>query len=564
MTGASSGLRSRCARQIVAVRPFGLAAVALACVATWIIVAWLVSPGIVYAKLQWDAAVYLAQARHLWTMGSASEIVLGDGLAPIVYSPLTAYVRAPLFGLTDDPATLVRLVQVENVALLALLGCIASLYMALRLPPGASRKWLAAPWIILTLTYNPWALNLVLPLGDHVYAVLTMSVLLLAVEPVAGVRTHGSPWRLVALGILAGLAMVQKFTSLALLPAVLLPYVHSSRVARLLLVPVLVTVAVATWLGRGLFAFYIQGAFQRYLDGRSITEIALNTLTNLIVAALPNQIVPNFSYLFHRDFGATHAVLFSDLSSANAMFALLGCALTALIVAGAWIMRRTMSTELIFVLAVVPVYAIVSNSTARYLSSVQPVLLVWLIAALSRYRQAWCATPIKALPVKLLHSRWSLAAAGVVAACIIVSNLTRSFTARRASTLSGTKHFLDSLSTGFERGRNELAKLQRANPDLQLLDQADDIRWYAIAGIGYVSSDRVFTSVCAGRAAYAVFACDIRNCARLSAQLDRERAATALLPFDFESVYRDDASWGRFDIERIRLRRGSVCRLDPP
>jgi len=279
----------------------------------------------------------------------------------------------------------------------------------------------------------------------------------------------------------------------------------------------------------------------------------------LVVAALPNEIVPNFSYLFQRDFSATHAVLFGDLNVSNAPFALLGAAISATIGIGAWRMRQSMRAELLFVLMVMPVYAIVSNSTARYLSSVQPVLMIWLVAALPRRRVTRCPTRLLAAPAWLLRSRWGLAAATVLAASVILPNLAGSISARRSISLAETLQFLDALNAGFERGRGRLEALRQTYPTISLLHQVDDIRWYAIAGLGYVSPASATARVCAGRPVYAVFVCDIRNCSRLSAQLRKERAGATLDLIDFQSVYRDDDTWGRFDIDRLVPRAGTLC-----
>ncbi len=551
-------------------QPGWVTAVALACIGVWTAIAWLARPGLVYAKLQTDAAVYLAQARHLWYDGSANHIVVGDGMAPIVYAPLAAYLRAPLFGLTSDPDTLVRLVQAQNIVLLVLLGWLSTRYLVAKLPSRASPAWLALPWLLLTATYNPWALNAALPLGDHLYALLTMGALLLGAKQQRDVLGSPGRSRLAVVAAMIALGVAQKFTSLALLPALAAPALRrivrrSPRKAAALAVLLLAASAGLAWLLLELISFYAQGAWLRYFDGKAPSEVALNTMTNLLVAALPNQIVPNFSYLFHRDFSATHAVLFGDLTHANTLAATIGLGLSATIVTGAWAARRSMLPELVLFVLVTPIYAIVSNSTSRYLASLQPVFVVWLFFGMDA-----CRTRLRTLmPEAETRRRWRRGS--TIAACLAVAggiaaagpNLIDSFTKRHDYGVAQALGFLDDLARGFTAGRAKLESIAPAGGNALLLYEADDLRWYPIDGVRYVAPELAAGRLCDGRDVYVVHVCDIRNCARLDRVSSTDAQAPTLRGLARIPVYGERASWGRFEIEQLKLADAGVCQTAP-
>ena len=529
-----------------------VAATALTSVLVWICLAILVDPGLVFAKLQSDAAVYLAQARHLWQEGSANHFTVGDGVEPVNYSPLSAFLRAPLFGITTDPAIIVRMVQAENVILLALLGAVSSAYLAKRLPAEASRGWLAAPWILLTTTYNPWLLNLVLPLADHLYALVTIGALLTATS-LAQATGKPKPMRVALMISLVVIGALQKFTSLALVPAIAWPLMarraKSGRALAAGALCIVVAVSAAAWMGWDLIAFYIRGAQQRYLSQPMVT-VVIDSLTNVVVAALPSQVVPNFAYLFHRDFTATHAVLFSDLRGANALAAILGASISATMAIGAWRCRHSMRPELTLILLVIPVYAIVSNSTGRYLASVQPVFIVFALSGLRRIA-ATMPNALRRIERLRWHALGGSAAVLVLAVAAAVPNLMRSFTSRQEAAPGDLKSFFGGLSAGFERGYVFLEGAMATSDSPTLLYEAGDLRWYPIAGARYVAAPLALDRVRAGRTVIVVFACDIRNCSRLSAARNADRGAASLAGVRFAPLYRDAGSWGQFEIERL-------------
>lgn len=508
-------------------------------------------PGLVYAKLQSDAAVYLVQARHLWFEGSAWNFAIADGTPPILYTPVPAYLRAPLFGLAADAGTVVLLVQLQNLVLLGLLGVVSQRYLVRRLPAGASAAWQVAPWLCLALTYNPWIVNLALPMGDHLFALLTMGSVLAFVEAEHRVAPRAR-WLILTSGFLmTAVAAVQKVTGAGALGYAAVLAGRGGR-GRWVLAAAGVTALVTFGLFGGVHRHTFGVGASHYLSKRDPALVALDTVLNLVVAAVPNQLVPNFSYLLARDFSATHAVTTAALTGPNLPWLLAGCALTALVAAGAWRERRRLAPELAMLALTVPVYALATNSTSRYLASMQPVF--WLLAVAGG--QVLTARLPKPGP-----KTWAAAAAALlVAVGLIATNLSRSFSARHAATAADLPDFLRELARTFESGQRDLLARSARQPAPWIVLTNDDIRWYALAGARYLPAAGAAAAACRGEEVYTVFACDARNCERQARRREAEIAALAqaLQPM---AVFDEVGAAGRFRIERWRPRPGA-CTPD--
>lgn len=512
-----------------------------------------VSPGVVFAKLQSDAAVYLVQAKHLWTNGTAWNFPLGEGLPPIVYSPIPAVLRASLFGLTDNAAVLVRLIQLQNVAVLLLLALVSRHYLRLRLAPEL-QGWSYTPFAYIPITYNPWVLNTLLPLGDHLYALMTMGamVALLRSEQTAPVAPTSVSQRLLGIALTA-IATFQKFTGISLLAftaRLWFKRTHAWRwIAAAAVVEGFVLVA-----GRTLFGVYVHTGVTHYFSGRSSLSILIDSVTNLVVAAIPNQILPNFSYLVSRDFTASHAVTADSLTTHNMPWIVIGAALTSIVLHGAYRERLRLQPEILLLLVCVPVYAAATNSTSRYLCSVQPVF--WTLF-LSGARPLWHTLQAR--------RRLLMPVGGVVAliySALVMANISRSFTAAPHAEPAILPGFMRSLGESFQSAQHQLLLMSRQDPDATFVLLDDEIRWYALADVRYISPAVAHEHLCRGMSVFTVFACDARNCPRLDRGYKAATQQSLGPDIAFETVYREATRAANITVSRLRLRDARACSTD--
>ena len=86
----------------------------------------LIPTNIVITRLHYDPLIYFLQAQYLAAHGTLKGLTFGVGLGPVVYAPIAAYVRAPLFLLFHNVDTLIRVIQIENVILLVGVGILCS------------------------------------------------------------------------------------------------------------------------------------------------------------------------------------------------------------------------------------------------------------------------------------------------------------------------------------------------------------------------------------------------------------------------------------------------------
>jgi hypothetical protein len=466
---------------------------------------WL-GPGLMYAKLQSDSATYLLQAKMLWENGISWNFSLAQGLPQIIYTPVPAFLRAPLFAFDFTPTQLPLVLQLQNLTLLAMLAWVSQQYLAIRLPNSASKKWVSVPWIMIALSYQPWVLNTFMPLGDHLFALMSMASIMfyLKADHAAKIKTA----KLLAYCgyLITAIAVIQKSTALGLFVYAILVFGRKSHSLRRSLVPGGLIILMSLVYFSQLHSYVLSIGTGNYLANRTLQAIFADTITNLVFSALPNQIIPNFSYLLTRDAYTTNAYQTSSISINDIPWMALGLAISGAIVFGGWIARYRLLPELALLLVTIPLYALVTNSTARYLASVQPIFWIFLIYTFSHFSGFF------------IKYRYVIV---VMITCVLIitlpqlaTNITRSFTSISNPSIRLMPNFLRELAITFNNGKNELAVIIREKPNSQILLINEDFRWAALIGANYLSVDLARKAVCNGASVITVFACDARNCSR--------------------------------------------------
>jgi hypothetical protein len=253
-----------------------------------------------------------------------------------------------------------------------------------------------------------------------------------------------------------------------------------------------------------------------------------------------------------RDFTGTHAVGTSAMTVANLPWIVAGLAISGLVLSGAWRERERLAPELLLLATTVAVYAMATNSTSRYLASVQPVFWVLLLAG---------GAPVWK---RLQPFRGLVAAAAAVAALGVganmATNITRSFSGLHGARWPELFPFLRDLSTTFEQGQQRVGVLAGASPDTRFVLLADDIRWRAIAGVRFVAAQDAGAAVCAGAPVYVVHACDARNCVRLAHDEQGGRDQLSSQGLVSSPVYTARSAAATFQIDRWHRPPGQPCK----
>lgn len=471
-----------------------------------LLTAWL-GPGLMYAKLQSDSSIYLLQAKILWETGTAWNFSIADGLPNLVYTPIPAYIRAPLFIFDNTGMALTLLVQLQNISILTILAWTSQRYLEIRLPKNTSSAWPAAPWILISLTYQPWLLNVFMPLGDHLFALLSMGTLVLFLE--ADRQTESSMAKSMAYSghIMTAVAVIMKSTAIGLFMYALLLFGKKSHPMRRTL-PLGGAIVISTLtIYSQLHGQVLSTGIKHYLTHKSPQDVLADTLTNLTFAALPNQIIPNFSYLLGRDFTSTHAYLASSISLDHTIWLAIGFLITSAIGIGAWRSRHQNLPELILLSVNIPLYALATNSTARYLASIQPIFWLFLLSSHTQFEAM-----LKRHRQKILIATISII---LIALPKLTTNMSRSFSALTNTTIGSMPDFLHQLAETFEKGNRTLITVLNNHSNSKIVITNNDSRWAVLASAKFIAVNQAGNAACSGTTLFTVFACDARNCSRL-------------------------------------------------
>jgi hypothetical protein len=485
-------------------------------------------PGTVITRLHSDTLNYLGQAQYLASHGTLAGFSFGEGFEPVVYASVAAYIRAPIFWFFQSFDTAIRAIQIQNAILLLILGFVWRQYLILRAPAHAL-LWSALPFAFLCLAYTPWIANAYLPAGDHLTSLLTMGfvVVCLQSERWAAVPRKRLLYGSLLFALLA-LATLQKVTSLALLAFAALHFAPTAKLSRRAWMVILaggaLTALAFLAVTHALVAHYITAGTAAYFTGQSPQIVAGRTLLSAFASAIPSQIIPNWQYVF----AIADAPSFSlDPRQARwewLPFILCGVAVSAVILRGAFLSRKTLAAELIFLAAVFPAYAISSNATARYFAITQPFF--WLLfmrgMPVSSHHLARIS---QAMSLRLLTA--ALAVLALLAAGFLITRGTwsKSFSFARAAS------FIEDVNSAFAGGRTYLQSIDTG----ETLLLPSDLRWHVVNGAQYVPEDRAMERACNGYSVYLPLTCDRRNCSMAKTRVDGIKAR--LSGADWEAAY---------------------------
>jgi hypothetical protein len=516
-------------------------------------VIWL-DPAFYYPRLQTDPLLYYLKARSLVETGSTAARVAVNA-PPFPYAAMPGVLRAPIllaFSEFDDQW---RAIQVLNIPIVASVALMSAYIVSWSLP--ARNHWMGIAFaFVFTLLSPMWITNVYSPLADAPYAAFSLLSVLIAIHVICRSSLRKSPVSVALFCLLFVVVFLLRFTGPVLLvfAATLasgrwrLRDLSPAMRRALILIPAAALVV--------LVVLNFQAIFGRYLHEPFVfaqRADKMGMFLNLFGVALPDQIVPDFHLalsqppvvdIFHGKFGE---------SRADMLWTVLGLMLSATLVWGLWRSRARMLPEILYVLAPLPVLALMMPSTSRYLMSYQPFFWVFFYEGASEIGRR--VAPAISIPTR---SRIIIvvATAVVIAAVgglrwyrVVGTGADRSY----AVSMNRAPAYVNGVSSTFRSLRNYLETLPKEKT-LLIGSPGTTGRWKIIADRSYYMPDSALTSVAANKEVYLVVECGTMEHCQSFSELKsslQERLCN-FGEFAYDSVFAVRSKWARAEVFRVR------------
>lgn len=485
---------------------------------------------------------------------SSTDARFAGNIPPFQYVALPGYLRIPFLLFSDRFDVQLRLIQIGNILTLVSVGVLFSYFLHLFLPT-IWRKAAAPLAFTVILLSTQWQLNVFLPLGDIFFSFFLCTTMLVirSINTFADVKHL--PAKLTAIFLLGTCAAMTKFTGFLLVIYALLCWfpMMGRKIRQIIL-----------WAGAG--SLLLMVAFVSYqwpmlsfyanawLARVSITS-PYDWLLNLLGISLPDQIIPNFHYLFTPQLtnNALSFLHFNWSASIRDVVVLgLGFCLSGLIVIGIWRCRQIFFPEIVLFTLCLPIVAPITTSTTRYLHPFQALIIIFFYCGCRRV-----------FPHIFHSGRPRVKILIVVATTIILVLVTLRINGaarNNSSDISSIRTTINSVAMTYQQVDNFLATL---NPETtRLLYTAtptsyyggDAGKWQPIRELCYEAPDANLANLVRHYDVYAVFDQDLKY------------------NHDFEEVEGKALSslsqWGRFRVEKVldvsnRYAWGRIYRIMP-
>lgn len=460
-----------------------------------------------YPRIETDQLLYLLKAKSLVETGSTAA-QMSVNTRPFLYAAMPGVLRAPFLLIFSDFDAQLRGIQMMNVAIATLTAIMSAYILSWALPERAHR-WAIAFAFGYTILSPDWLTNIFVPLADAPYAALTQGCLIVAAMTLTSKKPLASRGGAVALlAILFAVAFFVRYTApVLLLFAGMLAWQRWSAkrippvvLAAVVIVPIVILAGLVALSADALFGRYIWEplAFLKYTE-------KIGVALHLLASALPTQIVPVFNLGFEVPPLSVQLAPVFGTTPRDFAWSVTGLYMSALVIRGMLISRARFLPELVYFLAPLPVLALMTPSTTRYLMSYQPIIWICLFTGLASVTEQWRR---RASPLQLRVIAGSLAIAAVAGMLLMRS-------ARTARTAGG-----DVPATSIARGRAYVHDVEETFKGLRtFLEQLPAERTLLIGGGGnvgrfkvianrdYYRPDSSLTRVARDKDVYAVLAC---------------------------------------------------------
>ncbi len=509
-----------------------------------------VSPAYYYPRLRTDSlGYYLKGLAFVQTGSTTARSAINTN--PFTYVSMPGVLRSPLMLAFSDFDSQLRAIQVSNILLVGLTAIMYAYVVSWIVP----RKW---HWLAIGVSFgfmllNPeWAANVFTLLADAPYAAATIAFLILATKVLCSPR----PLREQRLAIAAGIILFAVAFLTRFIAPVLLVYAGVLAMGRRKSHPVspvnLVVAATAATLIIGiLLVFNWHTIVGRYLiqpwyfllraEKRSV-------MMNLLASAIPSQIIPDFQLGFAQDpLVDTYHVRFGN-SVRDLVLVTTGLAISATMFFGMWRSRNRFAPEIAYVVAALPVLALMIPSTGRYLIAYEPLFWIFfysgasvLLTPIARRMGTGPRAAVIGFALMLftgvgvVYLRSRIAHAPGSETGKLAIGETRGYASEVSSTYGALRRFLD----GLPRSRT------------LLIDATG--RWKVISGLDYYRPDSGLVVAVRNRDVYLVVDCANQgDCYRFAAQEAQYKKRLAKYgSFSLEPVFSRATEHARARIYRI-------------
>ncbi|HUR00293.1 MAG TPA: hypothetical protein VM166_12625 [Gemmatimonadaceae bacterium] len=354
-------------------------------VAAALAVIFSVDPAFFYPRLQTDPLRYLMKAHAFIETGSTTARA-AINLPPFLYAAMPGVMRVPLIVAFKDFDDQWRAIQATNVIFAGIVALMSAYIFSWSQP--AKRHWMTIALAFAFSAIAPWWIaNILYPLADAPYAACTLGALILS----RGLVTSQRPLRsqltsLCIFAILFVFSFLLRFSAPVILVfAGTLAHGRWSR-ERLSSRAKLFALGLPFFIVAGLVFFNRDAIFGRYLHDplwfiRKADDGLL--VLNIFASAIPSQIIPAFNLAYSRPPVMGPMNMAFATTPRDLLWAIVGIAVSAVVILGAWRSRQRYLPELIYVLAPLPLLAPIVPSVARYLASYQPFFWIFFSAGAS-------------------------------------------------------------------------------------------------------------------------------------------------------------------------------------
>jgi hypothetical protein len=466
-------------------------------------------------QMESDQLLYYLMAEHIAATGSANAS-LAVNLHPFVYASGVSYMYAPIMAAFHEFPERIRAIQALNIGLICCCFWLTTKYFRVAAPFADTRvlSWIYGIGIIIDAH---WQQSTMVMNSNIVPAIMTVGGFLIAAQ------TNWTPrWKLAALLMIGGIGLFVKL-SLVTIPIAYIAseFIFNEHVRKrtkiLAAAGGIVLLTVFSAANYQVIVNYAIGAIDdpRYTVVGVSNDVVWQHLTiitsNLFFSALPGTVFPNLRYIFVDDVNYFTLAFVPHVWSLRLLGALvIGSAIMAGIVYGAWKLRKQRLFELLQLLMCVWIFAFVTNSTGRYLMAFQPLL--WVYAAYA------ALPPLK----RLLSNRRQLIAACAVCSVTFLLVEIRMLQLRLQSTNSAMTFPQETnIREVAETYGNTLHYLQQQDPQRTRLlytsaagnvESIANAGWGAATDIPMYSAEVGFPQWAAGHRVLAVTSCRKPKC----------------------------------------------------
>lgn len=334
-----------------------------------------------------DALQYQLMAQSIAKTGT-STTSLAVNLPPFSYAAGTSYIYAPVMLIFHTFATQIRAIQCINVAMIGVFVWLAIRYFQTAVPYANIAAISAIATVIILIDVR-WQHTAMVANSDILPAIITLASFLIARNPAS------SPTRKLATLLFLGIVGFFIKISLLSIPLVFMLVEFRQwrwRIGRrewLSLGVCLSVVAVAVYVKRDLVGLYANALL--HYPGHPLVGIPFGKLAerlgacaaNLVFAALPNSVVPNLGYLFLDTVNYQTTAFGPHLLTPMVVIGMVvGMLITAAIAGGAIKLWKSQPFEVALAALCTVIFALIPNSTGRYLLGFAPFFWVCLLQVL--------------------------------------------------------------------------------------------------------------------------------------------------------------------------------------